>query len=123
MLNFSLKTAAKDPVELEILDSEGKVIRKLETKGRSGMNRVKWDLRYESPRLVALRTLAPDNPHIWDEPRFRDSDSRPITHWGSKPAEVGPIVAAGKYSVRLKVEGHSYTQPINSFARSPVAGV
>ena len=113
MLNFSLKTAAKDPVELEILDSEGRVIRKLETKSRSGMNRVRWDLRYESPRLVALRTLAPDNPHIWDEPRFRDSDSRPITHWGSKPAEVGPIVAAGKYSVRLKVEGHSYTQPIN----------
>jgi photosystem II stability/assembly factor-like uncharacterized protein len=113
MLNFSLKTAAKDRVELEILDSEGKVIRQLETVGRAGMNRVKWDLRYESPRLVALRTRAPDNPHIWDEPRFRDSDSRPITHWGTKPAEVGPIVAAGKYSVRLKVEGHSYTQPIN----------
>jgi photosystem II stability/assembly factor-like uncharacterized protein len=113
MLNFSLKTAAKDPVELEILDSEGKVVRKLETKGRAGMNRVKWDLHYESPRLVALRTLAPDNPHIWDEPRFRDSDSRPITHWGTKPAEVGPIAAAGKYSVRLKVEGQTYTQPIN----------
>jgi hypothetical protein len=77
------------------------------------MNRVKWDLHYESPRLVALRTLAPDNPHIWDEPRFRDSDSRPITHWGTKPAEVGPIAAAGKYSVRLKVEGQTYTQPIN----------
>jgi len=113
MLNFSLKTAAKDPVELEILDSEGKLVRKLETKGRAGMNRVKWDLHYESPRLVALRTLAPDNPHIWDEPRFRDSDLRPITHWGTKPAEVGPIAAAGKYSVRLKVEGQTYTQPIN----------
>ena len=33
MLNFSLKTAPKDPIQLEILDSEGKVIRKLETKG------------------------------------------------------------------------------------------
>ena len=36
MLNFSLKTAPKDPVELEILDSEGKVIRKLKTKGSRG---------------------------------------------------------------------------------------
>jgi photosystem II stability/assembly factor-like uncharacterized protein len=113
MLNFSLKAAPKKSVELEILDSEGKVIRKLEAKGKVGMNRVNWDLRYESPRLVALRTAAPDNPHIWDEPRFRDADSRPITHWGSRPAEVGPIVAPGKYSVRLKVDDQSFTQPIN----------
>ena len=112
LLTFSVKTAPKDEVRLEILDSDGKLIRKLETKARSGMNRVTWDLRYESPRVIALRTVAPDNPHIWDEPRFRDSDSRPITHWGSKPAEVGPIVAPGKYSVRLKVEGKSYTQPL-----------
>ncbi|HZQ96220.1 MAG TPA: hypothetical protein VFA67_14495 [Candidatus Sulfotelmatobacter sp.] len=112
MLTFSLTRAPKDPIQLEILDSGGKVIRKLETKARSGMNRVPWDLRHEPPRVVALRTAAPDNPHIWDEPRFRDSDSRPITHWGSKPAEVGPIVVPGKYTVRLTVEGKSYTQPL-----------
>ena len=112
MLTFSVKTAPKDPAQLEILDSDGKVIRKLETKARAGMNRVPWDLRYESPRVVALRTAAPDNPHIWDEPRFRDADSRPITHWGSKPAEVGPIVAPGKYTVRLKIEDKTYTQPL-----------
>ncbi len=112
MLTFSVRTAPKDPVQIEVLDADGKVIRKLETKGRAGLNRVTWDLRYESPRVIALRTAAPDNPHIWDEPRFRDSDSRPITHWGSKPAEVGPIVAPGKYTVRLKVEDKSYTQPL-----------
>ncbi len=115
LLTFSLKTAPKDknPVELEILDADGKVIRKLKAaKPRAGMNRVKWDLRHEPPRLVALRTVAPENSQIWNEPRFRDVDSRPITHWGAKPAEVGPIVAPGAYSVRLKVEGQTYTQPI-----------
>lgn len=120
MLNFSLKTAPKKPLELEILNSEGKVVRKLEAKGRAGLNRTTWDLRYESPRLIALRTKAPDNPHIWDEPRFRDSDSRPITHWGSRPAEVGPIVAPGKYTVRLKVEDQTYTQPL-TLLRDPRA--
>jgi hypothetical protein len=80
------------------------------------MNRVKWDLRYDSPRLIALRTVAPDNPHIWDEPRFRDSDSRPITHWGTKPAEVGPIVAPGKYTVRLKVDDQTYTTAVTVLA-------
>jgi photosystem II stability/assembly factor-like uncharacterized protein len=118
MLNFSLKTAPKNQVELEILDADGKVIRKLETRGRAGINRVRWDMRYESPRLVALRTAAPDNPHIWEEPRFRGSDSRPITHWGTRPAEVGPIVAPGKYSVRLKVEGQVFTQTL-TVARDP----
>jgi photosystem II stability/assembly factor-like uncharacterized protein len=115
LLTFALKTAQKDkkPLELEILDAEGKVIRMLKaTKPRAGMNRVKWDLRHEPPHLVALRTVAPENTHIWNEPRFRDVDSRPITHWGAKPAEVGPIVAPGAYTVRLKLEGQTYTQPI-----------
>jgi hypothetical protein len=116
MLNYSLKNKPKGEVELEILDSQGKLVRKLDTKGQPGMNRVRWDMRYEPPKLVALRTVAPDNPHIWNEPRFRDAESRPITHWGSKPAEVGPIVAPGKYTVRLKVDGQSYTQPLTVVA-------
>jgi photosystem II stability/assembly factor-like uncharacterized protein len=111
-LSFALKAAPKDPAVLEILDANGKVVRKLEPKARAGFNRVKWDLRYDSPRLVALRTAAPDNPHIWLEPRFRDADSRQITHWGFKPAEVGPIAAPGKYTVRLIVDGQTYTQPM-----------
>ena len=116
MLNFSLQAAPKNPVELEILDSKGSVVRELDKKEAKdlviGINRVKWDMRYDSPRVISLRTVAPDNSHIWEEPRFRDADSRPITHWGSKPGEVGPIAAAGSYSVRLKVDGQSYTQPL-----------
>ena len=88
------------------------MVRKLEAQGQPGINRVKWDMRYEPPRLVALRTVAPDNPHIWEEPRFRGADSRPITHWGTKPAEVGPIVLPGQYTVRLKVDGQTYNQPL-----------
>ena len=71
-----------------------------------------WDLRYEAPRLVALRTTPPENPHIWEEPRFRGQDTRPVTHWGLEPAQVGPIVAPGKYTVKLTVDGQTFTQPI-----------
>ncbi|MGB7470189.1 MAG: hypothetical protein WBW58_12550 [Candidatus Acidiferrum sp.] len=112
MLNFAVKAAPKDPVEIEILSADGKTIRKLTTKAHPGINRVKWDMHYESPRLIALRTAPDDDQHIWTEPRFRDADSRPITHWGIKPAEVGPIVAPGKYKVRLTVEGQSFTQEL-----------
>jgi photosystem II stability/assembly factor-like uncharacterized protein len=117
-LNFSLKAAPKDQVEVEILNAEGKPIRTLKTKAHAGINRVKWDLRYESPRLVALRTASADNSHIWQEPRFRDADSRPITHWGIRPAEVGPIAAPGKYSIRLTVAGQTFTQPL-TIVRDP----
>jgi photosystem II stability/assembly factor-like uncharacterized protein len=115
LVNFALKTKPTNAPSIEILDSRDNLVRKLETKTEDlvvGINRVKWDLRYDSPRVIALRTVAPDNSHIWDEPRFRDADSRPITHWGSKPGEVGPIVAAGVYSVRLRIDGQSYTQPL-----------
>jgi photosystem II stability/assembly factor-like uncharacterized protein len=114
LLNFSLSAEPKNPVQLEILDSEGNTVRTLEAKEPVvGINRVAWDLHYESPRVIALRTVAPDNPRIWQEPRFRDADSRPITHWGSKPAEVGPIAAPGAYTVRLKVDGQTHDRPLN----------
>jgi photosystem II stability/assembly factor-like uncharacterized protein len=123
LLNFSLTAARKSPVQIEILDATGSLVRRLEAPGLVGLNRVKWDLRYESPRVVALRTVAPDNPRIWQEPRFRDADSRPITHWGSKPAEVGPIAAPGSYSVHLKVDGQSFVQALTvvSDPRSPAS--
>jgi hypothetical protein len=69
-------------------------------------------MRYEKPHLVELRTTPPQNPHIWDEPRFEKAQTRPITHWGLQPAEVGPIAAPGKYTVRLTVDGQTYTQPM-----------
>jgi len=111
-INFSVKSEPKDPVQVEVLDSQGNTVRKLEAKAIAGLNRVKWDLKYDSPRVVAMRTVAPDNARIWSEPRFRDADSRPITHWGSAPAEVGPVAAPGTYSVRLKVDGQSFDQPL-----------
>jgi hypothetical protein len=66
--------------------------------------------------------VAPDNTQIWREPRFRDADSRPITHWGSKPGEVGPIAAPGNYSVRMKVDGQTYTQPLIVLSDPHAAG-
>ena len=111
-INYSLKTAPKNPPKIEILDSNGAIIRKIDGLARAGMNRVEWDFRHEPPRLVALRTTPPENQHIWEERRFRGSDSRPILHWGIKEAEVGPMALPGKYTVRLTVDGQSFTQPL-----------
>jgi photosystem II stability/assembly factor-like uncharacterized protein len=112
LIDYSLKTVPTGPVQLQVVDAEGKVVRELRTTPHEGLNRVAWDLRWEPPRLIALRTTPPENPHVWEEPRFRGQDTRPVTHWGLEPAEVGPIVVPGRYTVKLTVDGKSTTQPI-----------
>jgi photosystem II stability/assembly factor-like uncharacterized protein len=112
-LLFSLAAASPGPVQFEVLDAGGAVIRSFTAPGRAGLNRAVWDLRYDPPRQVALRTTPPDNPHIWEEPRFKDQPTRPIVHWGiQQPQRLGPIAAPGKYTVRMTVNGQPFTRPL-----------
>ncbi|MEO8597119.1 MAG: sialidase [Candidatus Solibacter sp.] len=110
--SYILKALPKAPIEFEVLDSKGAVVRRMNriVAPRVGLNRAWWDMRYEPPTLVALRTTPPENPHIWEEPRFQGQETRAITHWGLAPAEVGPVAAPGKYTVRMTVDGRTYTQ-------------
>jgi hypothetical protein len=111
---FAVPTASQEPATLEILDSTGTVIRALHAKTRAGLNRVTWDLRYDAPTKVDLRTVAPDNPHIWEEPRFKGKQVRPIVHWGiDGPLNTGPVALPGRYSVRLA--SHGTTTPAERF--------
>ena len=103
---------------LRILDASGAVIRKLDAPGRAGVHRVQWNFLYDPPKLVALRTTPPENPHVWEERRFRGSDTRQVLHWGIREAEVGPMALPGKYTVRLTVDGQSFTEPL-TIAKNP----
>jgi hypothetical protein len=67
-------------------------------------------MRYDPPKLVALRTTPPENPRIWEEPRFQKAETRPITHWGVSSG-TGPIAAPGAYIARLMVDGVASVQP------------
>ena len=108
---YTAKATPTGPVRAEILDLNGAVIRTIESPGRAGLNRIVWDLRLDPPRQVAFRTTPPDNPHIWEEPRFKGKETRPVVHWGIEGAQVtGPIVTPGKYSVRLRVNGQAFTR-------------
>jgi photosystem II stability/assembly factor-like uncharacterized protein len=109
-LEFELKSAPKDNVELEIAHAQGKAVRKLTATGHPGMNRIAWDMHYEAPHLVVLRTIPPEDPHIWEEGRFHGKEERPVTHWGMERVPT-PIAAPGKYEARLTVDGNTYTQP------------
>ena len=121
-INFSLAAAPKDRVTLEILDASGAVVRTVRATAQSGLNRVRWDLRHEGPRLVALRATPPENAYLFDEPRFRGKDTRPVTHWGLEEAGAGPTVIPGRYSVRLTVDGRSSTEPLEILKDPAIPG-
>jgi hypothetical protein len=108
---FSLASAPPGPVTFEILDGAGAVIRTFDVQGRPGLNTTAWDLQYAGPAQVELRTIPPYNPHIWEEARFLDEETRPIVHWGiNGPRRQGPIAPPGEYTVRMTVDGQSQTR-------------
>jgi hypothetical protein len=112
-MNFVLKTVPKDSVTVEVLDAAGAVLRTQRQPGRAGLNRFSWDLRYDGPKQVELRTTPPDNPRIWDEPRYKGKTTRAISHWGIQaPQRSGPLVMPGQYSFRITAGEQKATQPL-----------
>ena len=108
-LYYYLKSESKDPVKLELLDAQGKVLRSFTSAekkteaapeefpweeaateripAKAGLNVFTWDLRYESPTKIPAA--------IYD-------NGRP----------TGPLVLPGNYQVRLTVAGKSSTSPL-----------
>ncbi len=122
ILDFYLSSAPASPVTLEILDAGGKLVRKYSSDdkpdvtedelakelnvplywvrwprilpGDAGMHRFVWDLRYAPPQSVAHEY--PISAIYHDTPR----------------EPMGVLVLPGAYSVRLTVNGKTYTQPL-----------
>jgi hypothetical protein len=120
-ITWTQTAVTERPVRIEILNKAGEVIREIMRPGRAGLNRTSWDLRYAPPRLVGLRTTPAENPRIWEEPRFRGRDTRPVTHWGLDQAQVGPIVSPGTYTIKVTVDGKTLTESLEVLRDPKVA--
>jgi photosystem II stability/assembly factor-like uncharacterized protein len=107
---FALKSAPASPIAVEVLGADGVVITKTEVQGQVGMNQTSWNLLYPAPEQPVLRSIPPDNPHIWDAGRWKGRE-RPVTHWGLGAQFWQPRAAPGKYTVRLTFNGRQYSQP------------
>jgi hypothetical protein len=116
-----LPAAPAEPVKMEILDEGGKVVRTETVSLHQGLNGVNWDLALDAPKLVELLTTPPDNPHIWEEERFKDVQVRRITHWGITPQTGVPMAAPGKFQVRFTVNGTPLTAPFEVMKDPAVA--
>ena len=121
IIDYSLQAAAAGPVTLEILDAEGKLVRRYASTDKpeplekiakeypiplywvrparilsaaAGMHRFVWDMHYAAPD--ALETEFPISAIYRDTPKV----------------PLGARALPGHYTVKLTADGKSYTQPL-----------
>ncbi len=118
VIDYVLQNKPIGPVALEILDARGEIVRRYSSADKPeapeehlnvpaywlrpprlladapGLHRFVWDFRYPDP--PALEREVPISAIVHDTPR----------------GPQGPIVAPGSYTVRLSVDGRSFTQPL-----------
>jgi hypothetical protein len=121
ILYYYLKSAPAEPMTLEILDGGSKVVARFSSEDKAPppnpqLNVPTYWLRPFQP----LATGAGMHRFIWDlhgaaaaGGRGGRGEEPPISAvYMDTPVNQGPWVAAGNYSVRLTVNGRSYTQPL-----------
>jgi len=109
LLDYYLKEKASSPIQLEIFDSEGKLVRRFasdEVLRKTNPNdvpiQVEW-IRDPKPLL----TDAGMHRFVWDL-RYALPKGVRRSFWG--PA--GPMAGPGNYTVKLTANGKSSTQPL-----------
>jgi hypothetical protein len=106
-INFSLKAAASD-VQVSIVDPNNATVRTLNVAGRVGLNRVWWDLRYDSGSTITMQTPPLFEP--WAPAR------RQYAAYGTRIPPAAPIVAPGTYTVRVKAGSTEQTTKLTVLA-------
>ena len=123
IIDYWLAQSPTADITLDVLDSAGGVVRHLSSMRQppdaeaarpphpnfwvappfalprnAGENRTNWDLRYDAPHSLTHSFEINANP-------------------GLTPASpLGPVVLPGTYTLKLTVDGHSYTQTVNVVA-------
>jgi hypothetical protein len=125
---YSLASRPSSPISLDVIDASGAAVRHLSSAPSApvaeaaqppepnfwiaptlsmptnvGTNRVNWDLRYDSPPAFTHSFEINANPGL------------------TPPSPEGPLVAPGIYTLKLTVDGKSYTQrvTVKNDPRSP----
>ena len=121
VLDYTLQGKPAAPIKLTIYDSQGELVRQFSSAplpeseirpvkwptfadywmanphplpANAGLNRFVWDLRYSPPLSL-----------------HHDYPMSAVPH--ETPADpLGPLVVPGRYTVKLEVDGHIYSQPL-----------
>ena len=107
VIYYSLKTAPKEQITLEVLDAHGKLVRKYSSKKTgegASPDEEEFGISRPGQELPAEAGL---NHFVWD--MHFDSPTRVpgAVGWGGRPE--GPLVIPGTYGIKLTVAGKSET--------------
>jgi hypothetical protein len=116
IINYFLKNKANDEVMLDIINSKGKTIRHFSSNDRPyEIPQVNIPLYWIRPQQI-LSAEAGSHRFLWDlhYTPLNLPPSYPIAaiYMNTAPEPTSPWVMPGIYSVKLTVEGKSYTQPL-----------
>jgi photosystem II stability/assembly factor-like uncharacterized protein len=119
LINYFLKTKAKDEVTLDILDASGKLMRHLSsTQTTKEIQPPEWpDQIVPNDKIPANAGM---NRLVWDL-RMSDPEQVPGAFYAGLPPR-GPRVAPGQYTLKLTVAGKTYEQPLTMVADPRSAG-
>jgi hypothetical protein len=113
VFNYWLKSAPQSAPTVAVLDASGKTVRTLTGTRKAGLNRVWWNLNNETTKTPKLRTKP-----LYNAEFTMDADgTRPTPGFGTFAVQMPP----GRYTVRLTVDGQSFTQPLE-VRRDPNSG-
>jgi photosystem II stability/assembly factor-like uncharacterized protein len=111
-------TRRQRPIRIAILGPQGDTLRVLNGERQPGLNRVWWDLRSAAPAVPRLRT--PPSGKSWV--RTGTDGTRPLVSWDLDLSLRGPLVLPGTYTVRLRVDDSTYSQPVTVLKDPNTAG-
>ena len=106
IVDYFLKSAPKDAVELEILDAKGKMVRKFSSKKEAeaaSPSEEEFGVARSGERLPVEEGL---NRFVWDMRGAAPVRVPGAVNWGGR--EVGPLVVPGTYQIKLTVGGKSF---------------
>jgi photosystem II stability/assembly factor-like uncharacterized protein len=87
MINYLIGAGVSGDAKITVTDLTGKTVRSLTGTNKTGLNRVRWDLRSDSP-------------------------PRPATAPAGAPSQPGPLVEPGTYLVKLAIAGKEPVRPV-----------
>jgi photosystem II stability/assembly factor-like uncharacterized protein len=103
-ITYWLRAAPQAAPTITIADAAGKTVRTLSGTRSVGLNRVYWDLGNEPTSPPRLRTKP-----MYNEAFTMDADgTRSAPGFGA----ISVLSLPGRYTVKLTVDGQSYTQPL-----------
>ena len=121
VIDYYLPQAAKGAVAIEVLDSNGAVLRRVSSTDSIGFSAAEREKelipQYWIRQPKALTTTAGMNRFVWD---LHCATPRAVTRGfpisavpNDTPQEpLGPSVVPGMYRVRLEIGGHQWEQPL-----------